>query len=230
MAMTPEASAPARRSRWRRWIVAGLLVGVFAFLGYAAWREYDFRQAVKEAKALGWDWTYDDPLEAIGKDWKAAFRKGTWTGGKRFVSIPDGADFERQARLLRRLAPKSIQVYDGIALIDLSSLKNIPTLRHLYLNHSPNLRSAHGLEGFILLEQLSLYRCSGLTNIDALKGLTALKTLDLFGCTKLTDVEALKGLTSLETLNLSRCTGLTVKQVAALQAALPKTMFRGFSL
>src|SRR5204863_6126841 len=59
MATTPNAAPPALHSRWRRWRIGWLLgVAVLGFLGYGAWRQYDFRAAIQEAQALGWEWTY----------------------------------------------------------------------------------------------------------------------------------------------------------------------------
>src|SRR5437868_249810 len=112
MAMTPDAATPSRRSRWRRWRIGWLLLAaMFAVCAYGAWRQYDFRAAIQEAQALGWVWTYDDPMEAIRKDWKAAFRKATWTHGNRDLHIPSAAEFDSHPRLLPRLAPRSLSIF-----------------------------------------------------------------------------------------------------------------------
>src|SRR5262245_43957455 len=102
---TPEpqpASAP--RSRWRT-LRRGLLVAVLAVIGYAGWRTYSFRTAIKEANAYGWNWTYDDPIDAIRKDWKAFFDGETWTVRKRDLILDSIEQFEQHYTLVRRLDP-----------------------------------------------------------------------------------------------------------------------------
>src|SRR6185503_6870753 len=146
--MTAEANTPAPRRGWRRWRLGRwFLVAAFAFLGYGAWREYDFRSAIKEAQALGWEWTYDDPIDVIQKDWKAAFRKATWTDGKRRLDISMAAGFEPHARLVRRLAPKTLVVWGGPELSDLSALKELPALRALVLGGCTRMKNVDGLKG-----------------------------------------------------------------------------------
>jgi len=163
MAMTPEAITPAPRRGWRRWRLGRwFLVAAFVVLGYGVWRQYDFRAAIKEAQALGWRWKYDDPIEAIQKDWHAAFRKATWTDGTRYLYIRKAAEFVPHARLVRRLAPKSLTLVAGPELSDLSALK-----------------------GLSALQELKLSNCTGLTNVDALKGLPALQQVYLNGCANL---------------------------------------------
>src|ERR1043165_4480281 len=184
--MTPDAATPKPRSRWRRigWVL--ILAAGLGVLGYGAWQHYDFREAQKEAKALGWEWKYDDPIDAIRKDWKAAFRQATWIDGTRYPAIWRGPGLERDARLLRRLAPKSLSLRARPALKDLSPLKDLSAL-----------------------QVLDLSRCTGLTNLDALKGLPALRVLNLSGCTGLRNVDGLKNLPSLQWLDLSYCDELT---------------------
>ncbi len=206
MTITPEAATPARRSHWRRWRIGWLLgVAVVGFLGYCAWRQYDFRQAIKEAKALGWDWQYDDPIES---DWKAAFRKESWENGQRALVIPSITELKHDAELLRRLAPKSLWIYDSSGLNNLSLLEGLTGLQEFFLYHGNRLVNVDALKGLTTLQDLVLHGCSSLTNVDALKGLTALRRLNLEGCVRITNVDALKGLSTLKTLELSDCAGL----------------------
>src|SRR5689334_1231647 len=99
---TGRASTKPRRWRIGRWLLAVALV-VCAYLG---WRQYDFRSAMAEAKALGWSLEYDDPIDAIRQDWKAAFKVATWRDGRRIVTIDVWREKEEDRRLLCRLDPR----------------------------------------------------------------------------------------------------------------------------
>ena len=216
-------------------------------LGGGAWRHYDFRQAVKEAKERGWEFEYTDPVVLIGKDWRAAFRKGTWSGTFRFLSIGPGTVSERDFDLVRRLKPKSLAINATFPWRDLSQLHGLSDLTKLWFRDCPNLADIdalkdmkeltelgiHGspvlvnidvLKELQNLEDLRLGGCTALTNGDALRALKGLKRLNLSGCFGLKNVDGLHGLTGLERLNLQDCAGLTKEAVDAVKAALPKTM------
>ena len=69
--------------RWRRllrprWWLTALLLAACA---WSVWREYDYRAAIREAKTAGFTWKTREPFDAIRGDWRAAFRKATWTDG-----------------------------------------------------------------------------------------------------------------------------------------------------
>jgi hypothetical protein len=243
--MLPEKTVtkPRRRGYLLWWVV-----GVFAVVfGWGAWRHYDFRQAVKEAKERGWEFEYTDPVVLIGKDWRAAFRKGTWSGTFRFLSIGPGTVSERDFDLVRRLKPKSLAINATFPWRDLSQLQGLSDLKELGLTKCPNLSNLDalkdmkeliwlGIDGSPVLvnidvlkelknlESLSLMDGTPLTNVDALRELKGLKRLNLSGCFGLKNVDGLHGLTGLERLNLQDCAGLTKEAVDAVKAALPKTM------
>lgn len=209
-----------------------MFIVLMALGAYGAWREYDFRQAIKEAQALGWDWLYEDPIVVIQKDWKAAFRRETWFEGMRTLSI-DAAhnDVDRHVNVVYRLRPgrlwihgskrKDLFVLEGLTelqsldltdctdLTNVDALKRLSALKSLLLHRCPGLKDVDALKGLTALQGLSLDHCPGLTKVDALKGLSALQYLDLTCCTGLNNLDALKALPALQRLGLLYCTGLT---------------------
>ena len=171
------ASRPWWRRLLLRWWPIGLLI---ATLGWVAWRQYDFRAAVREAKAAGLDFKMsDNPFAVIRKDWRAAFRKATWTDHQRELAIPYGTDLAPLKSLIYRLRPTKLAA---------ERCENVDALRKL-----------------TSLEELHLSPCFSLKDVDVLKGLTRLQRLDLGGCT-FQNVDALKWLTRLQWLNLSYST------------------------
>ena len=78
----PPAPKPSRKRHLVRWS----FVGILAILGWYGWKAYDFEQAVKEAKALGWMFEYNEPIAKIRGNWRKAFRKDTWNAlGSRLI-------------------------------------------------------------------------------------------------------------------------------------------------
>ena len=200
---------PPVARRWRRfwhpgwWLLALALAGC-AWLG---WREYDFRCAIREAKAAGFWWESREPFDAIRKDWRAAFHKETWTERYRMVILPDGTDLAAARPLLTRLQP-TVLVAPGCPNAHLDALRGIPALRGLDLSGCTGLPNVDALRGLPALRRLDLSGCTGLLNVDALRGLPALQELCLHGCTGLPNVDALRGLPALRRLDLVGCTGL----------------------
>ena len=242
--MQPES--PAQKPRRYRHLVQWIIIGILAILGWYGWKAYDFNQAVKEAKELGWKFRYSDPVAIIRENWRAAFRKETWSDTRRLLEIPGGAVSERDFDLICRLTPKQLQIAATFPWRDLSQPKGLSNLTALWLLDCPNLTNIDALKDMkkltsvliyyspILvnidplkelknLEGLGLSGCTAITNVDALQELKALKELSLSGCTGLKNVDGILGLTGLETLYLRACTGLTKETVAAVKAALPKT-------
>ena len=242
--MLPEKPATEPRRKWHllRWTFVLLaLVG-----GWVVWKQYDFRQAVKEAKERGWRFYYTDPNAIIGKDWRAAFRKETWSDTRRELHIPTETISERDFELVRRLTPKGLVINGTFPWRDLSQLKGLSNLTVVVFGDCPNLTSIDALKDMkeltmlgingspILvntdpikelqnLEHLGLSGCTALTNVDALRELKALKLLNLSVCTGLKNVDGLHELNGLQELILEGCTGLTKEAVDAVKAALPKT-------
>ena len=242
--MQPES--PAQKPRRYRHLVRWIFIGILAILGWYGWKAYDFNQAVKEAKELRWEFTYSDPIAIIRKDWRAAFRKDTWSDTRRWLWINTEAVSERDFDLIRRLKPKQLRIFGTFPWRDLSELKGLSNLTELWLSYQKNLTNIdalkdmkeltaldiHGspvlvnIEALKELKNLTLLQlndCTALTNVDALRELKALKNLGLYRCTGLKNVDGLLGLTGLEKLHLEGCTGLTKESVDAVKAALPKT-------
>ncbi len=192
---------PTPRRKWhpQRW----LLLLAASLLAYAGWSQYAYRSALKEAKALGWEMDYTDPVQEIRQNWKNTFRKGTWLDRVAYIGIFGGEEFERHLAIVQRLNPKELAILGTTALRDLSALK-----------------------GLTRLEILTITGGSKLTNVDMLKNLPALKWVELNNCTALTNVDALKTLTALPTLRFTGSHGLTKESIEALKAALPNTEIR----
>jgi Leucine-rich repeat (LRR) protein len=118
------------------------------------------------------------------------------------------ADFEKVTRL--DLAHKQLtDVPKG--------LEKLTQLKVLYLSGN-QLTDVKGLEK---LTHLFLGEGNQLTNVKGLEKLTQLKVLDL-NSNQLTDVKGLEKLTQLEKLNLQGNPDLTKAQIDELQKALPK--------
>ena len=215
--MTTDPPPPRRKWHFNRWLTV-LIIAVF---GWGGWRAYAFRSALAEAKALGWTVNYPEPVEAIRKNWKAAFRKETWLDGVTEVTIWRGESFEQHVAIVHRLNPKALHIGEAATLRDLSGLKPLTRLQGITLYGCTGLTDVDGLKNLSALRAVWLDGCTGLTNVDGLKNLSALQRVSLTGCTGLTNVDGLKNLSALFRVGLRGCTGLTKECVAALQAALP---------
>ena len=196
--MNTEPATPPPRRKWhlQRWLIL-LAAGLLA---YAGWTTYSFRAALKEAKALGWEVDYTDPVEMIGADWRYALSRETWRRGMGAVIISKGGQFEQHIDIVHRLNPTELQIHKAATLLDLSALKSLTRL-----------------------QWVCLYGCTGLTNVDALKNHFTLQVVSFTDCTALTNVDALKSLPALQEVWLEDCTGLTKETIVALRAALPNT-------
>jgi Leucine-rich repeat (LRR) protein len=224
----PTPNSKRHSLRIWRW----LLLAVFVTSVYGVWRQRDLQAAIDEAKVLGWNWAYDDPYEAIQKDWTAAFRKKTWLDGKRDLTDIEADDVARHGKLIRRLGPRYLRIQTGseltgvmefgactslrklelfscAGLTNLDGFKELTGLRELNLAHCLDLKNVDGLEGLSKLESLNLGGCSELTNLNGLKRLPALQQLSLAECEKLTSFDALERLSKLQLLDLTNCIGLT---------------------
>ncbi len=245
--MTP--AIPEPKSKHRRHIGFSLLLVVLLAFAWSGWRVYDEKQALKEAELLGWGPLVEDPIEAIRKNWKAAFRKKTWMDGARFIFVK-ADEFDQHRALVGRIHPRQLRImdtrkwrdlstlkglsdvrnlelYDCAELTDVSALQGFPDLKGLELRKSTKLRDLSALGVLFYLQQLYLAGCTGLTNMDAIKNLIGLRSLCVGDCTGLTNVDALKGLPRLEYLDITGCTGLTTETVHSLKTALPNTQIFG---
>ena len=242
----PPAPKPSRKRHLVRWS----FVGILAILGWYGWQAYEFEQAVKEAKALGWKFESNGPIAIIREDWRNAFRKETWKSATRTLEIPEIYPVVIDYGLIHRLDPKNLGIYSTFPMRDLSKFTALSNVVALVLFDCPNLtnidalKDMKGLTGFGIgrapglpnidalkelkhLEAFGLYHCAALTNVDALRELKALKSLDLSDCTGLKNLDGILGLTGLKYLGLSGCHGLTNEAMAAVKVALPNTYIQG---
>ena len=198
-------SPPRRNWHFTRW----LIVFIVATLGWSGWRAYAFRSALAEAKVLGWEVGYTDPIEEIRKNWKAAFKKETWLDGVTGVFIPTSEEFEQHLAIVHRLNPTVLRIVNASTLRDLSALKSLTRLERALINGCTGLTNVDAFKNLSTLQIVLLTGGTGLTNVDPIKNLSALKFVWLNGCTGLTNVDALKSLPALQRIVLSGCTGLT---------------------
>ena len=198
--MTPEPPTPTprRKRRYLRWLGVFLLV-CFA---YGGWKAYDYRAAVKEAEALGWEMNVYSPLNDIKEDWHAAFRRTTWTKTRRNLWVTGAQGLTGRETLLLRLNPQHITIFFGESRIDTSMLKSLSDLRGL------------GIHG-----------CSQMTdaNMDQIQELSNLKELAIGRCPRLTHLNPLIGLKKLEVLFLLDNPKFPEKDIEAFKAAHPDT-------
>lgn len=235
----PDMSAklPGAKSRWRCWRPrVWLVVIAFGGCGYLGWREYDYHAAVREAEEERLTYYCNDPLDAVRKDWRAAFRFATWVDRQRMLIIRDAyrtlTDEEREnARdalndlacfrdLIDRLRPTSLRT---TRFENMDGIKGLSGLRSLDLGSCTALKNVDGLKGLSRLQTLDLGMCEALQNLDGLKEHTHLRTLNLTQCTSLKNVDGLKGLTGLQVLDLSNCAEIPATSLQELRAALPHT-------
>lgn len=221
-----------------------------AVCGYQWWRVYDYRLAVDEAKAAGFEWRADETFDLIRQDWLAALRKETWGTHERILIIGDpfsdnrGAfDLAPHRDLFHRLRPTGLLIYqcenvdalNGLHSLQRLSLQNCPTLQNLdalkgltglqelELADCPALQNLDALKDLTRLQELYLWRCPKLQNLDALKSLPHLQTLSIFLCPNLEKVSVLKNFTGLQRLRLGRSSSWTDENEKELREALPNT-------
>jgi hypothetical protein len=200
-----EESPPLRKRQLLRW----LAVLIAALLAYFGWKAYDYRAAIKEARALGWTVGYTDPIDVIQKDWVAAFQKETWRGGLTGVIVPACGRVEPHRKLLLRLNPRVLSIFHAEELRDLAMLEGLSHLQKLTINNATNLTNVDALKNHRALDHIAILGSSRLTNLDALKHLPALEKLWLNNCTAVKNLDMLEGLTALNQVLLPDCTGLT---------------------
>lgn len=217
--MSSKTSPPRRRWHVGWWMLGFALVAC----AWAGWREYDFRAAIREAKAAGWQWETRDPVTLILADWRAVGRKETWTFHyRRVVHLPEGTNLAVARPLLARLRPTYLFA-EGCPNPDLNAFRGLPALQHLYINDCTALQNVDAFRGLSGLQWLDLRGCSALQNVDGLRWLPALLRVELNSCTGLQNVDVLLSLPALDGIGLQGCTGLSASTLRELQAALPKT-------
>jgi hypothetical protein len=215
-AMQPDPSAPKPQRKWHlvRWTFAAFV----ALFGWFGWKAYDFRNAVKEANALGWLLSYRNPFALIQADWKNAFRKDTWGNSQRLLSISRNQPLEGHYSVIRRLEPWQLSIQATFSPGDLSELRGMSNLRDLVLFDCPNLTNLDSLNDAKELEILMIYRAPALANIEGLRKLKGLKRLRLSASKALMNIDAARELTTLEHLSLKSCAGIkNVDGVLALR-------------
>lgn len=240
--MKEEPPAKPRRLRLGKlhwWILALFL----AICGYQAWREYDYRAAIREAKEAGFEWGSTDTFDLIRQDWRAAFRKETWGKHEIILHTGDVRDLGRYRDLIHRLRPTDLEISqcENVGVIkgltslrrlgifgcpdlqNLDLLKGLTGLQIIYFSNCPALRSVDAVKGLGDLREFSLANCPGIQNVDVLKDLFRLQMVCFYDCPSLQNVDALKGLTELRELRLTFCKNIPASALRELRLALPNT-------
>jgi hypothetical protein len=221
------ASPPPRRN-WHlaRWFLV-LLIATF---GWSGWRAYAFRSALAEAKALGWEVEYTDPLKEIWNDWKAVFRRTTWDGVG-IVHISTAVELEAHLDVVRQLRPRKLQIDMANEWTDLNALSTLSSVRSIHILACNRLASFDGLacltnlevldvsnaheftnlEGLVSLpklRELSIWDSRKLENLGAIARLRNIKVIVLRSCSEIQNVDAFARLKTLERVDMPNCTGL----------------------
>ncbi|MCE9610543.1 MAG: hypothetical protein K8R23_10150 [Chthoniobacter sp.] len=225
----PEAlRTTPRRLGWLRRPVWWLLLALATF-GWSGWRAYDYRAAVREARAAGFGYRESPtPFTAIRADWHAAFRLATWLKDTQELHLPVGTDLAPFRPLLLRLDPTSLDAWEsrnvdalcGLTrlrelnlsysdVIDLAPLAGLAQLQELHLSHCTEVTSLAPLADLAHLQRLGLGDCTGVKDLAPLAGLTRLQWLWINPCMDVTDLAPLAGLAQLQGLSLVGCTGVT---------------------
>src|SRR5262245_24234872 len=117
------------RRRWYRVRAPLLFVMALVAVGsWCAWRHFDVRTAMDEAVILGWSCEFNDPVDRIKKDWKAAFQMRTWNEAKCDVDVRKSEQLIEHAKLLRRISPHRLHVGDISALKDMRAFVGLSDL------------------------------------------------------------------------------------------------------
>ena len=221
MKEAPPQSTENRRRHFgkRRWWLLALFLAAFA---YPAWREYDYRCAVSEARAAGLFWGNTSPWDLIREDWHNALKRKTWSTYWRGLAVTNTDRLKPHRDLIRRLRPTDLEVRE-CEDENLDGLKEVTSLKELAIIDCPNLQNLDAISGLRGLQNLDLYRCFNLQNVDALKGLTGLQKLSLGASYNLQNVDALKNLTGLRELYLGGCEKISDNSLRELRTALPNT-------
>ncbi|MCE9608760.1 MAG: hypothetical protein K8R23_00890 [Chthoniobacter sp.] len=155
-----------------RWLpVFGWVLGVVVLAtgGWSVWRAYDYRAAVREARAARFAFEESPtPFAAIRADWHAAFRRATWLEHKRELILPYGTDLAPLRPLLLRLDPIFLQAR---ASRNVDALRGLTRLRTLILGDA-EVKDLAPLAGLTHLQYLNLDRCTGL-NAEAVAAFKA---------------------------------------------------------
>jgi Leucine-rich repeat (LRR) protein len=176
----------------RRWAAWGLALMV-VFVAWAGWRAHDYRAAVREAEALGWEWNRDEPWDLIREDWRLAFEKDTWKKGGS-LELEKAPESPEQMRLVHRLNPTVLYTP---APRDLSSLQGLSGLEELAIG-SETMTDLNGLEKLPRLTKLVIAGSPRLETLDGVSKLKALETVTISDCATL---QSLRGLSELPKLN-----------------------------
>ena len=222
MKEAPPESTENRRRRFgkpRWWLLALFL----AACAYPAWREYDYQQAISEARAAGFQWSCADPITWIREDWRNVLKKETWRAGERQLVLGQVPDLGRYRSLIHRLGPTELQA-DGCKDESLDALTGITGLKWIGLFGCPNLQNINAIKELTKLRMLNLNHCPILQDIDALASLTDLHDLYLCDSAALQNINALKSLTSLQFLDLTQCDKIPASSLRELSTALPNTI------
>lgn len=225
-------------SKKRLRFFAACLLSLMVVGAWAGWREHDYRVAVREAEAVGFEWTSAEPIDRIREDWRAAFRRPTWTT-HRSLDVTPVPDWPRHMRLIRRLNPTRLSVsgvkdfgfLEGLSRLqrlhvqdcpDLDSLPAHDHLRVITFNRCPALRDLK-MSRLPALRGLGIKDCSRLQSLHGIEELSRLRDVEIDDCIGLQNFDGLKKLKDLERLDLNDCPELPFTEALKLVDALPHT-------
>ena len=227
---------------------------VLVAFGVLGWRKYTYDRACRQLAEAGivsnadeWEEGQAFRWQFIREDWRfwpLIFENSELNWSLDYDKAATLRSLDGVANALRRVDPKSLQLFRSEALQNLDGLKGLAALTKITLSDCNALRNLDGLrqaaalqelhfldsrllenvdvlKGLVKLDSVNLGGCTALQNLDGLRGLNALTQLGLGKCTSLQNLDALQNLTALEVLDLSGCTGLqnidAIKGLSALK-------------
>ena len=158
-----------------------MLIALITLIGWQMWKLNAYNNAVREAKAAGFEWTCDDAISLIRQDWRNALKKETWGAHARVLYMGKVPDLGRYREMLHCLRPTGLSFW-GDENVDI--LKGLTGLKELEVGGCPALQNVDDLKDLTGLQQISI-NSTALQNVDGLKGITGLKELDLTGSNKI---------------------------------------------
>jgi hypothetical protein len=147
------------------------------------WREYDYRQALRETERAGLIFIFKDPFEFIRKDWRYAFEASTWSGAERKLALYKDAQVAtaREHDLFRRLRVSEASFWGLEKLQPSNELAGFGNVRVASFSHC-SFQNLQGVEEISALEEILITNCRYLRNVDALAKLPRLKKLEITDC------------------------------------------------
>lgn len=178
-------------------------------VGWAGWRAYDYRLAIREANSLGLRFIHREPLDRIREkgwgQWRGLFEQATW---ERTAALNiDSPTLTTHVRLVRRLNPTHLYINDFRTKVpapaqDISSSLRGLHIRSLGVANVESLHDLNGLKALPELESLNVTGCFNLEDVGGVNDLKRLKSLSIAVYAPVQNIQGINDLPALEELTL----------------------------